>query len=181
MPFSGCGFQNTSQISYDAAISSDGDFFAEDEASEAYESGDIYVSIQGAVSVPGVYVLCEGARIYELINAAGGLSEGADSMGLNMVEVLSDGVQIYVPFEGDSDGTVSPTVVGDSASDGLVNINTAGLSELKTLPGIGDTRAAAIIEYRSSNGSFQSIDDLKNVSGIKDGIFESLKDLICVK
>ena len=145
----------------------------------------IFVSIQGCVYTPGVYKLPAGSRVYELINLAGGVSERADTSDINMVFELADGMQIYIPsvaaMEGDG-YIVSEDLTGAAENTaGLVNINTADLSSLTTLPGIGETRAKAIIEYRDNVGSFEKIEDIMKVSGIKSGVFESIKDRICVK
>lgn len=142
----------------------------------------ICVSITGAVLNPGVYYLKEGSRVFELINAAGGLLEEASTQNLNLVSMLSDGIQINIA---DSSTNVDSAPNSDNAgnfvsnSPGLININTASLDELTALPSIGTTRARAIIEYREKNSGFSSIDDIKNVSGIKEGTFDKIKDLIC--
>lgn len=142
----------------------------------------ICVSITGAVLNPGVYYLKEGSRVFELINAAGGLLEEASTQNLNLVSMLSDGIQINIAESStDVDSAPNSDNVGNfvSNSPGLININTASLAELTTLPSIGTTRARAIIEYREKNSGFSSIDDIKNVSGIKEGTFDKIKDLIC--
>lgn len=156
--------------------------FANGEVCEAAAEGGIYVSVVGEVISPGVYVMPEGARVYELINEAGGATADADTTRLNLVAKLEDGMQIVVPSVADAaDGTIGAigTEYGASSA-GLVNINTAGLSELMTLTGIGKTRAEAIIKYRESSGGFKKPEDLMCVNGIKQGIYDGLKDQICV-
>ena len=155
----------------------------------------IYVSVLGEVISPGVYVMPEGARVYELINEAGGATADADTTRLNLVAKLEDGMQIVIPSVEDAatdeggapgDGTGAGVYdsgiygSGDSSGAGLVNINTAGLNELMTLTGIGKTRAEAIIRYRESSGGFNKPEDLMCVNGIKQGIYDGLKDRICV-
>ena len=176
------------------------DLQAFEENSEAYSSSDkksICVSIIGCVKYPGVYTLNEGARVYELINAAGGLSEDADTDGLNLVYIMSDGMQIEIPGKENVEATDSTSISSASAEKpmlssaldtrheessnvSLVNINSADVSELMTLTGIGKTRAEAIISYRTQNGPFKSIEDITNVSGIKEATFDKIRDRICV-
>lgn len=152
------------------------------------ESGqtDIYVHICGAVERPGVYQIAAGSRLYEVILAAGGLKADADDSYINQALPLCDGMQIYIPtieeagqpsFSEETRAILSGEEPQDTE---LVNINTAGLTELCTLPGIGKTRAQAIIAYREKYGAFKTISELKKVNGIKDGIFEKIKDLIVV-
>ena len=154
------------------------------------------VHICGAVNRPGVYTFPEGSRVCDAVEAAGGLSEDAAESLLNQAALLSDGLQIVVPTleeaEGLSRQTASSGIFssdisgagsaagGEEAGNGLVNINTATLEELMTLPGIGQTRAEAIVAYRDEQGGFQSIEDIMNVSGIKEGSFAKLKDRITV-
>lgn len=141
---------------------------------------EIYLSIQGCVASPGVYLMPRGTRLFELINEAGGVIFPGDTQTLNLARELTDGEQVIIPAERDEG--VDPCALALAGNlDGLTDINTASASELKNLPGIGDTRAKAIIAYREANGPFKTINDIKNVDGIKDGIFEGLKDLICVR
>lgn len=147
---------------------------------EEPEAEDIYVAVMGYVAEPGVYVVPKGSRVYEVINAAGGVSEGGNPEALNLVGILEDGSTIYVPSEASYEGEA--VIYGPTEpDDGLININTASVNELKTLKGIGDTRASAIVEYREAHGKFNSVEDIKNVSGIKDGTFEAIKDSITAR
>lgn len=143
---------------------------------------DIYVSIFGEVTLPGVYIMSDGSRIYELINKAGGTTMDADISGINMVALLTDGTQLYVPSlysESDS-GKAAYPYESSLPSNGKVNINNADVSELMTITGIGSSRANAIVSYREKNGKFKSVSDIMNVSGIKEKTYESIKDYICV-
>lgn len=146
----------------------------------------IVVHVCGAVHSPGVYELENGARIYEAVALAGGTREDAAAESVNQARVLCDGEQIYIPTEeevlqGDAGNFAEYAESGaDDVEDGKVNINTASEEELKTLNGIGDTRAKSIAEYRKANGSFQTIEDLMKVDGIKEGVFEKIKDSITV-
>ena len=143
----------------------------------------LVVHITGAVPRPGVYALPEGARVQDVISAAGGFLAEADKQFINLARILEDGELLEIPYaEGFS--PVIPTPIPDlvlpgSESD-LVNINTAASFELESLPGIGPTIAQRIVDYREQNGPFLSIEDIVNVSGIGPGIFERIKDLITV-
>ena len=139
------------------------------------------VDIKGAVKKPGVYEFAQGDRVTDVIGMAGGLTKAADSTQVNMAQLVEDEMVVYIPKAGEdvqasqisSDGTG-----GAGAAGSLININKASLEELQELPGIGPSKAAAIIAKREELGSFGSIDDLKLVTGIGDKTFEKLKDLI---
>lgn len=153
-------------------------------------AASIFVHIDGAVVAPGVYELTRltGAlpRVNDAVIAAGGLAEDADTSALNLAAVLSDGEKIHVPRQGEavaaeqtSSGAASRSDVGASSS-GVININTATAEELDSLPGIGPSTAAAIVEDRERNGPFASPEDLMRVSGIGEGKFSKLKGQISV-
>lgn len=145
------------------------------------------VHVTGAVVRPGLYDLPVGSRVMDAVEAAGGFVAEADKSGLNLAARLEDAQKLDVPFvsgfvpEADqgfvviSEGTPSPLAGSD-----LVNINTASLEELDTLPGIGPTIAQRIIEYREAIGPFMTIEDIVNVSGIGQATYEDIKDLITV-
>ncbi|HJS18946.1 MAG TPA: ComEA family DNA-binding protein [Anaerolineales bacterium] len=141
----------------------------------------IVVHISGAVPRPGVYALPLGARAQDGISAAGGFLAEADKTTINLAQALEDGEKLDIPFiEGGSPvlGTPVPEVVTTTTE--LININTASVAELDTLPGIGPTTAQKIIDYRDQNGSFLNIEDIINVSGIGPASYERIKDLITV-
>lgn len=141
----------------------------------------IIVHISGAVPRPGVYALPEGARVQDAISAAGGFLADADRTGINLARVLEDGEQIDILFaEGASIVIPTPGVEVITSSSELININTASQEELESLPGIGETTAQKIIEYREENGPFARIEDIIDVDGIGSGTFERIKDLITV-
>lgn len=142
------------------------------------ESGTeaLFVDVRGAVVNPGVYELSAKSRVYEAIEAAGGLLPEAEERVVNQAALLSDGQQIYIPAKGEE----TPETALAMETDGRVNINTASAGELTSLPGIGESRAADIIAYRESNGGFSSIEDIMQVSGIKDALFQKIKDKIKV-
>lgn len=141
----------------------------------------IYVSVLGQVAEPGVFILDEGARVYEAINAAGGALENANLNSLSLVEVLKDGSQIVVTGYDDGISGVPSGQALTDVTEKKININTASLAELTTLSGIGTKRAGDIIAYRESKGNFEKIEDIMKVSGIKESIFEKVKDDITVK
>ena len=132
--------------------------------------GMLKVYVSGAVATPGVYTLPDGSRVDAAIQAAGGLLPAAEASNLNLAMLLTDGQQINVP------GIVDNSHV----QAGRVNINTATVDELETLPGIGATTAQAIVDYRLQNGPFQVIQDIQNVSGIGPATYAGIKDYINV-
>lgn len=148
----------------------------------------ISVYICGAVNQPGVYELSKGDRIYHAIEKAGGMTEEAMETYLNLAEELEDGVKIYVPTKEEvEEGVVSDTAVdvfisgnSDVESSGLININTASKEELMTLTGIGESKAESIIDYRETNGDFNSVEDVQNITGIKEGVYSQIVDDITV-
>ena len=159
----------------------------EDKEESGEEPGSIFVYVCGQVAAPGVYELPGDARVYQAIEMAGGTLEGASPESLNLAQQAEDGQKIYVPTEEEAQtgAALQDTMGGaqDTASDqeaGKVNLNTAGLEELMTLTGIGQTRAEAILAYREEEGDFRSPEDIMNVEGIKEGIYEKLKDEITV-
>jgi competence protein ComEA len=157
----------------------------------------VVVSVVGLVHTPGLVTLAPGARIADALKAAGGSTDGADTIGLNMARQVDDGEQIVVgiaPVKG------QPAVLGSSVSPGsaapgtpsttsqptkgastaLINLNTATVEQLDTLPGVGPVRAAAIVAWRTANGKFTSVDQLGEVDGIGPGRLEKLRPLVRV-
>ena len=158
-------------------------------SAEAAAGNRIYVHVCGAVQVPGVYELAAGSRVYQALAAAGGLTEDADERYLNQAGLLEDGQQVLVytreeiaagVAEGNQNQNQGQNSRGGSENggSGKVNLNTADKDQLLTLPGIGDTRAEAILAYRDTNGNFASIEEIMNVEGIKEKMYEKLKDYI---
>lgn len=159
------------------------DEMQDEKLDEIVDLGTIYVYVCGAVCEPGVYELEKDARIYEAIESAGGLRDDADKNYVNQAQILSDGEQIYIPTEEEAAQgyLISETKkVEDTVVDGRIDINTATKEELMTLSGIGESRAESILAYRQLHGAFQNIDELMNVEGIKEGIFQKIKDSITV-
>lgn len=147
---------------------------------------NIMVDVKGEVYFPGVYELTTEDRVIDAINLAGGYTEQAETKHVNHAQKLQDEMVIYIPKKGEElenqpiESIVMSGQVSNDTSD-KININTADESQLTTLPGIGPSKAQAIIAYREENGSFKTIEDLTNVSGIGDKTFEKLKELIDIK
>jgi competence protein ComEA len=139
----------------------------------------VLVDVAGWVRHPGVYEFAEGARVIDAIDAAGGARTGALLEALNLAAPLADGTQILVPREG-QEGVAPPPVTGGAVAGGLINVNTATNTELEELPGVGEVIAQAIVDYRTENGSFTSVDQLLDVSGIGDATLENIRDLVTV-
>lgn len=148
----------------------------------------ILVDVRGAVNKPGVYSLPAGSRVQDVLALAGDVTGEAEVGRLNFARKLSDGEQIYIstraeatqtlsitPGRGDRQPTATRTPIGK------ININTATLEQLDLLPGIGPAIGQRIIDYRTQNGSFAKIEDVKKVRGIGDALFEQIKDLITVQ
>lgn len=143
----------------------------------------ICVHICGFVKKPGVYFFEAGARIFDVIKAAGGCKKGADDTAVNQADVVEDGQQIYIPSKSNHAKkgieNTGEEQLGQQTEAGKINLNTATLEQLMTLSGIGEGKAKKILEYREKNGPFHSIEDIKKITGIKDGIFQKIKDTIC--
>lgn len=139
----------------------------------------IFVDIKGAVKNPGVYQMKSGDRVKDALDAAGGLTGEADSQKVNLAQRVEDQMVIVVPKVGE-EATEIPAggTSKEAAKDGKVNINTATVEELKTLKGVGEKKAEAIIEYRKKNGSFKTKEDLMKVRGIGKKLFESFQERI---
>ena len=144
----------------------------------------IVVEIKGEVKKPDVYTLNENAIIKELIEEAGGLTENADLSNINRAKKLQNHELVYIANknditkEGRNTNSESNTSNSQGISNNIVNINTATIEQLKTLNGIGDSKAKSIIEYREQNGGFKSKEDIKNVTGIGEKMFGRIKEQI---
>ncbi len=148
---------------------------AEEESSSSEDRSGIVVYICGAVKEPGVYELPAGSRVKDAVEAAGGMNEAADPTLTNQARLLSDGEQILV-HERAKEGAAGPS----ANMQGIVNINQAGAEELTGLPGIGPSKAEAILAYREENGFFQNIEEITNVTGIGPSLFERIREKITV-
>ena len=196
----GCGKSGNADITWqlqtqsgDSETETQSELSAEsvnDEQAVLTEDSNIYVYLCGAVVNPGVYEVPEGSRLFEVLDMAGGMAQDADKTYLNLARNVCDGEQIIIfttqetqKMQSDSGTTVvteNAVVVSGGTSDGLVNINTASINELTSISGIGESRAQSIISYREQHGQFNSIEGIKEVDGIKDGLFQKIKDKITV-
>lgn len=156
---------------------------------ENLETNSIIVYICGEVKESKVLTLKENSRICDAIDAVGGLTENADLTNINLAYILEDGEKIYIPKKGvdsqtennSNSSSQTSSYISNSSKTTKININKATQTELETIPGIGPSSALKIINYREENEKFKSIEDIKNVSGIGDKKFESIKDYITVK
>lgn len=166
----------------------------------------VYVYVCGAVNSPGVYELAGGSRVFEALALAGGVTEDAAPELVSQARAVEDGEQIYVPTReeaqryadggdgsglqvegagsyGAGTGWLNPADAWNpqgTENSGKVNINTAGKEELMTLTGIGEAKAQSIIAYREKNGRFQSVEEIMEIEGIKEGVFNKIKDDITI-
>ncbi len=144
----------------------------------------LLVDVAGEVRKPGVYEFTEGDRIIDAIDAAGGATSKADLQSLNLAAPVQDGVQVLVPAKVPVSGTAPGGTAGTPGATGstgaLVNINTADATALEALPGIGEVLSQAIVDYRTQNGPFATVDDLESVSGIGPSIMEDVRDMVTV-
>ena len=168
--------------------------FVENILEKDDKNKEIIVHITGAVKKNGIVKLKDGARIYDAIEMAGGSTDDADLSKINLAYVLEDGQKVYIPKIGEINQENAEeeyitfeygnnkNIIQDYNKGGneKVNINTANQTELETLPGIGPSTAQKIIDYRNENGLFKSIEDLKNVTGISEKLFEQIKEFITI-
>lgn len=151
---------------------------------------NIKVEVKGEVLNPDVYVLKKGSTIKELIDKAGGVKEGVDTYTINMTKVLDDG-DVVVMYKDEkleglnykvneivNDKSIDEYITNEIWESSKISINSATKEELMSLPSIGEAKANAIIEYRKKNGLFKKIEDIKNVKGIGNALYEKIKDYI---
>lgn len=181
---------------------------AGDDSADPQEECAGYVHVCGAVNAPGVYPFREGMRLFEAVELAGGFASDADEVWLNQAQTLQDGQRLYIytrretkelqSMQHDKTQTscVSDAPMGQSGmpeseaaqkeasgetlAGEKVNINTADKAELMTLPGIGEVRAEAIMQYRSQCGGFSAVEEIQEISGIKNAVYSKIKDRITV-
>lgn len=157
------------------------------ETEENIEIETYYIFISGAIENPGVYEITENSRLYEVIKMAGGLTDNASPDFVNQARKVMDGEQITIPtIEEVEKGLVVevnqlPNESKENGNNLLVNINTATEVTLCTINGVGESRAKAIIAFRDNNGDFSKIEDIMKVDGIKEGLFNKMKEEITVK
>jgi competence protein ComEA len=145
-------------------------------------SGSVLVHVAGAVANPGVHELASGARVVDVIAAAGGALADADPDALNLAAVVTDAARVYVPRVGEVVPATAPPALpgGTSAPAAPVDLNSAGVAELDDLPGVGPATAAAIVAHRDRTGPFASVDDLLDVRGIGPAKLEAIRALVTV-
>lgn len=157
---------------------------------ESAEPAFCYVHICGEVKRPGVYKLAAGSRVYEAVELAGGFCESAAQGYVNQAALLEDGMKIVIPSELDlpkdweltqKDAGIYPKADEAGTKEQKVNLNTASIEQLCTLPGIGESRAKSIIAYREAHGGFDSPEEIMQVEGIKEGAYSKIKDKISIK
>lgn len=184
----GCG---SAQTYLNEQMDSDGgemQTVSEPAAFRAEDARVFCVHVSGSVQRPGVYELPEGSRLFEAVELAGGFSTDADEEYMNLAEVLEDGKQYHIPSLEEAEvlragGGMAASEEGSSPFDaeGKLDINKGGVEDFMQLNGIGESKAQAIVAYREENGPFGAIEEIKNVSGIGEGTFQRLKELITVK
>jgi len=143
---------------------------------------DIFVHVTGAVAKPGVYAAEVGSRVFDIVAMAGGFTKKADQASVNLARLVSDGEQLLV-FERASEAksaSISSNTSAGSMAGTLVSLNRATLSELEELPGVGPTLAQRIIDWRSANGGFKSLEDLLQVGGIGDKLFAGIQGKVAL-
>ncbi len=153
------------------------------EAASGISAGSVYAHVLGEVTKPGLYVLDDGARVAEALVMAGGTLPTADLTAVNLARPVADGEQILVPAVGVASTVPGETAGGGgapSAAGGPVDINTADAAALEQLPRIGPALAQRIVEWRTANGRFTSVDDLLGVSGIGEKLLAGIRDLVRV-
>lgn len=148
---------------------------AKEESQE--REAQICVYVCGEVHVPGVYELPVQARVADAVEAAGGMTEDAADFWLNLAEHMTDGQKIWVPSALEAEELTQEVL---EESSGLVNLNSASKEELMTLTGIGESKAKEIVSYREEHGSFSSIEELMQIPGIKEGVFQKIRDQVTV-
>ncbi|WDV33116.1 ComEA family DNA-binding protein [Streptomyces sp. AD16] len=141
-------------------------------------AGPLVVDVSGKVARPGVHRLPAGSRVEDALEAAGGVRPGTDTSGLNRARLLADGEQVAVGVDPAPGAGPGPGAPGQGAAAGPLSLGTATAEQLETLPGVGPVLAAAIIAYRTENGGFRSVDQLRDVRGIGDRRFEDLRGLV---
>lgn len=149
-----------------------------EETLAAEDEGTVFVYICGEVMSPGVYEVPAGSRIWDVLLLAGGFTEDAAQDAINLAEKAEDGMQITVPSPAQEEAR---RAARERQEAGLFNLNTASKEQLCTIPGIGETRAEAILRYREEKGGFASVEEIMQVDGIKEGLYAKIQDKIYVE
>jgi competence protein ComEA len=176
----GAGLWYARSLPKPVTIAESGPGAAQQVSSSPSPSVTLIVDVAGAVKEPGVYEFAEGDRVIDAIERAGGSLPKAELSLLNLAAPLADGTQILVPKAGPTAVSGVPGGTTPGSSGGLINVNTASATELESLSGIGEVLAATIIEYRTQNGPFASVEDLMDVSGIGPATLDEIRDQVTV-
>ena len=169
-------------------IEPEGPYLINEIKEQIEDKNYIILHITGEVVAPGVVKIEEGARIKDVIDAAGGLTQDADVDKINLAYIVSDGQKIYIPsIYDETDNELITTDIGENIieenlknENSKININTATQTELEELKGIGPSTAMEIIKYRKENGNFKRVEDIKNVPGIGENKFKTIENDICI-
>jgi len=156
------------------------------QQTEMVEKEEIVIHISGEVNNPGVIKMEEGSRIADAIEKAGGCTQTANLDNVNLAYIVQDGTKIYIPTIEEENNNILETsegygVIVDGKENMKININTASVVELQKIPGVGESTAQKIKDYREKNGRFTNIEELKNVSGIGEAKFANMEEYICIK
>lgn len=159
-------------------------------------TSNFYIDVKGAVKDPGVYLVSNGERVIDAIEKAGGLKKNANTSNINLAQRLVSEMVIVVYSDNEIKKNspklacntkcncevieINNCIENEVIQSDKININTASIDELMTLSGVGESKAQSIISYREENGLFKTIEDIKNVSGIGDALYESIKDSITI-
>lgn len=176
----GCGREEPKEILLESApLQTPEDSFKSELVPEKEEDAEalLIVYVCGQVRNPGVFSLAAGSRINDALNLAGGFEDEADIAAVNLAAPIVDGMKIYIPKVGE---VFIEAGAGQNAEGAKVDINKADVTQLCTLPGIGESRAKDIVAYRDRNGRFQKPEDLMKVSGIKESTYQKLEEYIVV-
>ncbi|WYJ80858.1 competence protein ComEA [Enterococcus sp. DIV1094] len=152
----------------------------ESAISETTSERVMYVDVKGNVQQPGMYAFTDEERVFDIIQKAGGLTPKADEKQINFAAKVSDQQVLYIPEVGEVLPEFTAVTEEEELEDKKVNLNTASLTELQELPGIGVMKAQEIINYRETNGSFQTIESLKEISGFGEKTVEKLKNFVTI-
>ena len=175
----GCGSRNT--VYLEKIQTETSEVPQTEEKDSTKETGSCFVYVCGAVVNPGVYELPENSRVYEAVAMAGGMTEDAGAEAVNQAEIVTDGQMLRIPTIAEVLAAQEDASCDSGATDdGLLNINQAEVADFMTLPGIGQSKAEALVKYREEHGKFSSIEEIMNVDGIKEGVFNKIKDSIKV-
>ena len=172
----GCGSRNNVYLEKIQTETSEVPQTEEKDCQE--EMGSCMVYVCGAVENPGVYELPENSRVYEAVAMAGRMTEDAGMEAVNQAEFVTDGQMLRIPTM--EEVAAAQEESESNVDDGLLDINRASVADFMTLPGIGQSKAEALFQYREAHGRFSSIEEIMNVDGIKEGVFNKIKDSIKV-